>query len=104
MDDKKPVHTISHGNVRACIWRNDSATRLFHDVTFFRSYRKNEGWATSCSFGAKELPVLAMVILDAHTWIHKQLTGQGETPAAPAQAPDPVPVNAETTGAATPPG
>ncbi len=66
MEDKKPVNIITYGPVRACVWRNDSATKLYHDVTFSRCYREGAGWGVSYVFGAKELPALAKVILDAH--------------------------------------
>ena len=89
MEDQKPIHTISHGAVRACIWQNASASKLWHDVTFFRTYRKGAGWGTSSSFGAKELPLLATTILDAHAWIHNQIANQAEAAAADASAPAP---------------
>ena len=83
MEEKKPVHTISHGYARACIWRNDSATSLLHDVTFHRVYRQGvapeaTAWRRSHSFGGKDLLNLARVILDAHAWIVAQLAGQTE--------------------------
>ena len=84
MEDKKPVHTISHGTVRACIWRNNSATKLLHDVTFYRSHRQGDGWGTSYNFGGKELLTLARVILDAHVWILTQLSGQMDATSPPA--------------------
>ena len=86
MEDKKPVHTISHGNIRACIWRNDSAAKLLHDVTFYRSHRQGDGWGTSYNFGAKELLPLARGILEAHAWILNQLSGQTEATARPVAA------------------
>lgn len=86
MEQKRPVHTISYEMIRAYIWRNDTATMLFHDVTFFRSQRQGSSLANSCCFGAKDLPLLAKVILDAHAWIHGQVTGQQQDAASPAQA------------------
>ena len=100
MEDQRPIHTISNGTVRACIWKNTSAKKLFHDVTFFRSYRKGEGWGTSSSFGAKELPLLATTILDAHAWIHSQIANQAEAAVAEASAP----ATAENSGTGPTPG
>lgn len=84
MEQQKPVATITCGAIRACVWRNDNASRLFHDVTVSRRYRDSNGWASTCSFGVKDLPVLAKVILDAHTWIHAQLAGSDEATSPPA--------------------
>jgi hypothetical protein len=100
MEDQRPIHTISNGTVRACIWRNASAKKLFHDVTFFRSYRKGDGWGTSSSFGAKELPLLATTILDAHAWIHNQIASHAEATATDA----PGPATAESPGDGPAPG
>lgn len=84
MEQQKPVATITCGTIKACIWRNDTASRLFHDVTVSRRYRDSQGWTSTCSFGVKDLPVLAKVILDAHTWIHAQLSGEADATSPPA--------------------
>lgn len=81
----QPIHTISCGSVRASIWRNENALKLFHDVTVCRCYRDGQRWASTCTFGTKDLPVLAKVVLDAHTWIHAQVTGQEEVALPPQQ-------------------
>jgi len=75
----KPVHVIRCGYISASIWRNECASRLFHDVSFSRCYRDGKGWASTGFFSTKDLPVLAKVILDSHAWIHAQVTGQEET-------------------------
>ena len=96
MEDKKPVHTISHGYARACIWRNDSAASLLHDVTFHRTYRQGDSWGRSRNFGGKDLLDLARAILDAHAWIVAQLAGQTEAtspPAVPTKEPPQRPIS-----------
>lgn len=85
MEQQKPIHMITCGAIRAYVWRNECASRLFHDVTFPRRYRDLNGWATTCSFGVKDLPVLAKVILDAHVWIHARLAS-GEDATSPRAA------------------
>ena len=62
----KPVHSIRYGNIRAAIWRNDKG---FHNVTFERSYMKDEEWKTSDSFGRDDLPKLSKAADEAYAWI-----------------------------------
>lgn len=62
----KPVHSIRYGNVRVAIWRNESG---FHNVTLERSYRKDEQWKSSDSFGRDDLPKLTAAVEEAYRWI-----------------------------------
>jgi len=69
----KPVHEIRMGRIKAAIWENDTQNGVRHNVTCQRIY-KDEGneWQTSDSFGRDDLPLLAKVIDQAHTWIYQQ--------------------------------
>lgn len=69
MVDNKPVHTISYGAIRLSVWLNSTATGFLYNIVPTRSYRKDDAWRESSSFGELDLPVLAKAILDAHTWI-----------------------------------
>ena len=67
---KKPIHEIRMGRIRASIWENETANGRMFNVTFSRLYKDdNDAWANSGSFGRDDLPLLAKVADQAHTWI-----------------------------------
>ncbi|HMP08593.1 MAG TPA: hypothetical protein PJ982_19780, partial [Lacipirellulaceae bacterium] len=69
----KPVETIRYRNLRASIWRNEGANGPFHSVTFTRSYRdEQEQWHDAASFNTSDLPMLAKLANDAHSWITRE--------------------------------
>lgn len=73
----KPVHEIRMGRIKAAIWVNETQNGVRHNVTCQRIYKDDAGeWATSDSFGRDDLPLLAKVVDQAHTWIYQQANGQ----------------------------
>ena len=64
-----PVHEIRHRNVRATIWKNDTAKGPMYNVTLSRMYRDGDLWKDSQSFGYDDLMNLAKLLFDAHTHI-----------------------------------
>ena len=77
---KKPVHEVRLGRVRAAVWENDTKNGAMHNVTLTRLYKDDDdNWADSTSFGRDDLPLLAKVADQAHTWIFEQGTsGNGD--------------------------
>jgi hypothetical protein len=73
---KRPVHEIRMGRVRAAIWENNSQNGTRHNVTFSRLYRDGDQWKDSSSFGRDDLPLLAKVADQVHTWIYQQSQSQ----------------------------
>ncbi len=69
MAETRPIHSIRYGNVQIAVWKNESATGPFYNVTMSRRYREGENWLDSGSFGESDLPLLAKAILDAHSAI-----------------------------------
>ena len=70
---KKPVHEVRMGRVRAAIWENATKNGSMHNVTLTRLYKDdNDDWADSTSFGRDDLPLLAKVADQAHSWIFSQ--------------------------------
>src|SRR5262245_21522573 len=65
----KPVHEIRMGRIKAAIWENDTQSGARHNVTVQRIYKDGDEWKTSESFGRDDLPLLAKVVDQAHTWI-----------------------------------
>lgn len=69
-NSKKPVHEVRMGRVRAAVWENETKNGSMHNVTLSRLYKDdNDSWADSTSFGRDDLPLLAKVADQAHSWI-----------------------------------
>ena len=84
---KPPVHEIRLGRIKAAIWEhqlppNDQfpTAGIRHQVTLSRLYKDGERWRTSESFGRDDLPVVAKVVDQAHTWIFEKAMHKGATP------------------------
>ena len=68
----RPVHEIRLGRIRAAIWQNETETGTRHNVTFSRLYKDGEDWKDSTSFGRDDLPLVAKVCDQVHTWIFER--------------------------------
>lgn len=77
---KRPVHEIRLGRVRAAIWENDTQNGVRHNVTLSRLYRDDDQWKDSSSFGRDDLPLVAKVVDQVHTWIYQQSQSRSEAP------------------------
>ena len=79
----RPIKTIRAGNIKAAIWENksDDESRVFHTVTVVRTYRSDDDWKESVSFGRDDLPKLELVTRKAFEFIHLKAEnrGHGET-------------------------
>lgn len=71
---QKPVHEVRLGHVKAAIWANETQNGIRHNVTFTRIYKEKDDdkWKTSDSFGRDDLPLLAKVADQAHSWIFQE--------------------------------
>jgi len=79
--DRRPVHEIRFGRVKAAIWCNETQNGAMYNVTFARIYKSGRGWETTTSFGRDDLPLVAKVADLAHTWIYQEAL-QGDTTVA----------------------
>jgi len=81
MAKNKPVQEFRLGVVKAVIWPNETKHGVLYGVTFQRLYkdREKDEWRASDSFGRDDLPLVAKVADQAHTWIYEQ--GRGEAAA-----------------------
>ncbi|HEY7118886.1 MAG TPA: hypothetical protein VH475_20015 [Tepidisphaeraceae bacterium] len=78
--DHRPVHEIRHRNIRATIWRNETAKGPMYNVTVSRSYRDDAGeWHDSNSFAFGDLMNLAKALYDAHSAIANQIAKERST-------------------------
>ena len=65
----RPVHEVRMGRIKAAIWENDTQNGARHNVTVSRIYKDGEQWKDSNSFGRDDLPLVAKVVDQAHSWI-----------------------------------
>ena len=65
----RPVHEIRMGRVKAAIWENDTKHGARHNVSITRIYKDGDQWKDSASFGRDDLPLVAKIADQAHTWI-----------------------------------
>ncbi|MEW5980505.1 MAG: hypothetical protein AB1898_32365 [Acidobacteriota bacterium] len=64
---------VRMGRIKAAIWQNQTDTGLRYNVTFSRLFKSGEAWKQTESFGRDDLPVLAKLADQAHSWIfHRQ--------------------------------
>jgi hypothetical protein len=68
----RPVHELRLGRIRAAIWQNETENGPRHNVTITRLYKDGEDWKDSTSFGRDDLPLVAKICDQAHTWIFTQ--------------------------------
>lgn len=71
----RPTHEIRLGRVKAAIWENETQHGSRHNVTVSRLYRDGEQWKDSTSFGRDDLPLVAKVVDQAHSWIFENSGG-----------------------------
>ena len=72
MAKQKPANEIRLGRIKATIWANDTTNGIRHNVTVRRLYKDGDAWKESDSFGRDDLPLVAKVLDQAHTWIFEQ--------------------------------
>ena len=77
-----PVKTFRLGRTKAAVWENEGDQK-FYSVTFARTYMDEANkYHDSDSFGRDDLPLVAKLADQAHTFIFERLaelkTNQGE--------------------------
>lgn len=87
MANERPIHEIRFGTCKAAIWANPTEQGTRYNVTFARIYKQDDRWESTSSFGRDDLPLIAKLADQAHTWIYERLASEREQ-AAPAAAPE----------------
>jgi hypothetical protein len=73
---KQPVHEIRFGLIKACVWENHTKRGTHHVVTVTRLFKNGDQWQESSRFGRDDLPLLAKVADQAHSWIFESKRGE----------------------------
>jgi len=67
------------GRIQAAVWKNKKDKQVFYNVTIQRSYRQGDSWNHSTTFGRNDLPLVAKVADQAHSWIYEQGSSDSES-------------------------
>ncbi len=67
--ESRPVHTIRHRSIKASIWRNATAKGPVYNVVIVRGFKDGDEWKDSHSFGYDDLPIVAKILNDCHSFI-----------------------------------
>jgi len=71
---KLPVKTFRFGRIKAVVWENETDKQTFYNVTFARTYTDDAGHPRDTdSFGRDDLPLVAKLADQAHTFIFERL-------------------------------
>lgn len=68
----KPAHKIRIGVLQVTIWKNQSDKGTWYTVIPSRSYKQDDAWKETDSFGFDDLLAVAKLLDQAHTWIMRQ--------------------------------
>ena len=72
---KLPVKTFRLGRIKAAVWENEADQKKFYNVTFARTYVDDaKAYHDTDSFGRDDLPLVAKLADQAHTFIFDRLT------------------------------
>jgi hypothetical protein len=69
-----PVKTLRLGRIKAAVWENEADQKKFYNVTFARTYMdEGRNFHDTDSFGRDDLPLVAKLADQAHTFIFERL-------------------------------
>ena len=71
---KLSVKTYRFGRIKAAVWENETDKQTFYNVTFARTYMDDaRNYHDTDSFGRDDLPLVAKLADQAHTFIFERL-------------------------------
>ena len=77
MPDRRPIHEIRLGAIRAAVWANQNRTHgVWFGVTVSRSYNDGSCWKDSSTFRRDDLPLVAKIMEMAYAWIWDRQTAE----------------------------
>jgi len=69
---QRPVCEIRRGFIKVRVWRKRTRSGIRHSVTVTRLFRNGDVWKESARFGRDDIPLLRLLLDQAHTWIFRQ--------------------------------
>ncbi len=73
-----PIHEFRKGLIRVRIWRKQTRSVVRHTVSVVRLFRKSNVWNESTRFHRDDIPLVQLVLDEAHTWIFRQQQTGGQ--------------------------
>lgn len=73
-----PIHEFRKGLIRVRIWRKQTRSGVRHTVSVVRLFRKSNVWNESTRFHRDDIPLVQLVLDEAHTWIFRQQQTGGQ--------------------------
>jgi hypothetical protein len=77
----RPVHKIRLGLIKASVWQKRTHSGRQFSVSVVRLYRNGDVWKQSSRFGRDDLPVVRLVLDQAHTWVFRRIDGTSRSKA-----------------------
>ena len=68
---RQPIHELRRGLIKVRIWRKETRSGLRHTVAVTRLFRNGDVWKESSRFGRNDIPLIRLVLDEAHTWIFR---------------------------------
>ena len=72
----QPIHEIRRGLLKVRIWRKRTRDGVRHTVAVTRLFRNGDVWKQSMRFGRDDIPLMRLVLDEAHTWIYQQTSAR----------------------------
>ena len=69
MKKTRSVHELRRGYLIVRIWRKKTRSGIRHTVSVIRLFRNGDTWKESTRFGCTDIPLLRLLLNEAHTWI-----------------------------------
>jgi hypothetical protein len=74
-----PVFSCRHRALKAAVWKNDSESGPFYNVTLTRSWKDGETWKESTSFGYDDLLIVAELLRTCYGFMSREVAHQAES-------------------------
>jgi hypothetical protein len=69
---RQPIHELRRGLIKVRIWCKRTRSGSRHTVAVTRLFRNGDVWKESTRFGRDDIPLIRLVLDEAHTWIYTQ--------------------------------
>lgn len=70
MKKTRSVHELRRGYLIVRIWRKKTRSGIRHTISIARLFRNGDTWKESTRFGRTDIPLLRLLLNEAHTWIY----------------------------------
>lgn len=77
-----PVHELRLGRIKGLVWQNETRNGVRFSVTVVRLYKDEEEWRETTSFDRDDLPLVAKVADQLHTYIFEHIAESKQQHAA----------------------